>query len=339
MSDNISNNDDIKSNVNATDADTNITDNDNIATHNMMKIPAPAVFSIAMNGTEHNGLTPKRLAKRLQRFLDSIDAADASYDVDYISASSYGGVCEALAESYAYGEQIRGSIETVVNGDIEYGQAARKLCDGFMDEYDAFKRSHPDNSALDAISRADRIVVVKRTYIGSESTTTASFVIKVFEIARAATAEKRMSEAKAITSGLRTAFGIGENDSNAITVTADGSLKHSPFAVLSNWVDKHIDADHDVLRLVAIGTGVGAIASAITGSASAVAWLVVSALFWIAYHLGDFGGNGLVLDMIFKLDSVGMLAGQPRVTLRYSHTMVYFLVAIIILSLMYPLLF
>lgn len=319
----------------------NVNDNmsngtDDTKTDSASKVPAPAVFSASMNGSSFIGLQPKRLAKRLQRMFDSVDIPNASFDVDYISAEAYGSVCEALAESYTYGEQIRGSLNTVINSSLEYGQAARRFCDGFMDEYDAFKRTHPDNSARDAVSRADRIVIVKRDYSNESGQETASFTIKVFEIARTATAEKRMAEAKAITSGLRVAFGVVNGDENGIAVTVYGTVKHSPFSALFNWSDRHIDSDHDVIHLVAIGTGFGAVVSAVIGNASVLSWVIVSAMFWLAYHLGDFGGNGLVLDMIFKLDSVGLLASQPRVTLRYSNISMYLLAAVIILSFLYP---
>lgn len=298
------------------------------------------VFTISIGKHEYNGLSPKRLAKRLQKILDTFQSDNVSYDVDYISAESYGHVCEEINESYTYANQINGSLETVINGSTDYGTEARKLCDGFMNEYDAFKRTHPDDSANDAISRADRIVILRRTYqTFDDSRVAVSFAIKTFEIARTASAEKRMSEANAITAGIKSAFGINGNDENMnISVTIDGAVHRSPLSFLRNTVSSHIDSDHDVLRLVAIGTGIGAIASAIVGSSGVLAWFVVSAMFWVAYHLGDFGGDGLVLDMIFKLDSVGLLAAQPRVTLRYSHTMLYVLLFAIVIALLYPLL-
>ena len=290
----------------------------------------PASFTVSMGGKRKGGLTTKRLAKRLQRLLDSVAVTGVSYDVDYVSASAYGAVCEALDESCTYAEQ--GIFETVIGSGSSYGGSVRKFCDGFMDEYDAFKRDHADASASHAVSAYDRIVVVRRIIAGNSDSTAAVFTVKVLGFSRSADAAVRMAEAKAATDGLREAFGIGDGDSEVpITVEVDGSVRRSPLRFLSDFVDGHIDSDHDVIRLVAIGTTIG------TGGAGTVPWMVVAAMFWIAYHLGDFGGDGLVLDMILKLDSVGLLVSQPNVTLRHSNTTLYLLIAIVILGLLYPL--
>lgn len=295
----------------------------------------PASFSVSMGGKSKGGLTPKRLARRLQHMLDSVGADGVSYDVDYVSASAYGAVCEALDESCMYAEQ--GVFETVIGSGSSYGDSVRKFCDGFMDEYDAFKRGHAGASASDAVSAYDRIVVVRRIISGNSDSTAAVFTVKVLCFSRFADAAARMAEAKAATDGLREAFGISEGDSGVpITVDVDGSVHRSPLRSLLDRVDGHIDSDHDVIRLVAIGSTIGAVVSALTGGSGMLPWMVVAAMFWIAYHLGDFGGDGLVLDMILKLDSVGLLVSQPNVTLRHSNTTLYLLIAIVILSLLYP---
>ena len=315
----------------------NMDGNETNGTH-AAEVPSrcPASFAVSMGGKRKGGLTPKRLARRLQRLLDSVAIAGVSYDVDYVSASAYGTVCEALDESCTYAEQ--GIFETVIGSGSSYGGSVRKFCDGFMDEYDAFKRDHADASASDAVSAYDRIVVVRRIIAGDSDSTAAVFTVKVLGFSRSADAAARMAEAKAATDGLREAFGIGEGDSEVpITVEVDGSVRRSLLRSLSDFVDGHIDSDHDVIRLVAIGTTIGAIISALTGGAGTVPWMVVAAMFWIAYHLGDFGGDGLVLDMILKLDSVGLLVSQPNVTLRHSNTTLYLLIAIVILGLLYPL--
>lgn len=296
----------------------------------------PASFAVSMGGKRKGGLTPKRLARRLQRLLDSVGADGVSYDVDYVSASAYGAVCEALDESCSYAEQ--GVFETVIGSGSSYGDSVRKFCDGFMDEYDAFKRDHAEAKASDAVSAYDRIVVVRRMVDAKADSPSASFTVKVFGFARSAGAADRMSEARAVTDGLHEAFGIGDGDSDVpITVDVDGSVRRSPLRSLLDRVDGHIDSDHDVIRLVAIGSTIGAVISALTGGTGTLPWMVVAAMFWIAYHLGDFGGDGLVLDMILKLDSVGLLVSQPNVTLRHSNTTLYLLIAIVILSLLYPL--
>ena len=296
----------------------------------------PASFAVSMGGKRKGGLTPKRLARRLQRLLDSVGSDGVSYDVDYVSASAYGAVCEALDESCSYAEQ--GVFETVIGSGSSYGDSVRKFCDGFMDEYDAFKRGHAEASASDAVSAYDRIVVVRRMVDAKADSPSASFTVKVFGFARSAGAADRMSEARNVTDGLREAFGIGAGESGSpISVDVDGSVHRSPLRSLLDRVDGHIDSDHDVIRLVAIGSTVGAVISALTGGAGTVPWMVVAAMFWIAYHLGDFGGDGLVLDMILKLDSVGLLVSQPNVTLRHSNTTLYLLIVIVILGLLYPL--
>lgn len=296
----------------------------------------PASFAVSMGGKSKGGLTPKRLAKRLQRLLDSVGADGVSYDVDYVSASAYGAVCEALDESCLYAEQ--GVFETVIGSGPSYGDSVRKFCDGFMDEYDAFKRDHADVSASDAVSAYDRIVVVRRIVDANADSLSASFTVKVLGFSRSADAAARMAEAKAATDGLREAFGIGEGGSGVpIAVDVDGSVRRSPLRSLLDRVDGHIDSDHDVIRLVAIGSTVGAVVSALTGGSGMLPWMVVAAMFWIAYHLGDFGGDGLVLDMILKLDSVGLLVSQPNVTLRHSNTTLYLLIAIVVLAFLYPL--
>ena len=315
----------------------NMDGNETNGTHTAETPPrCPASFAVSMGGKRKGALTPKRLARRLQRLLDSVAIAGVSYDVDYVSASAYGTVCEALDESCTYAEQ--GIFETVIGSGSSYGGSVRKFCDGFMDEYDAFKRDHADASASDAVSAYDRIVVVRRIIAGDSDSTAAVFTVKVLGFSRSADAAARMAEAKAATDGLREAFGIGEGDSEVpITVEVDGSVRRSLLRSLSDFVDGHIDSDHDVIRLVAIGTTIGAIISALTGGAGTVPLMVVAAMFWIAYHLGDFGGDGLVLDMILKLDSVGLLVSQPNVTLRHSNTTLYLLIAIVILGLLYPL--
>lgn len=296
----------------------------------------PALFSVSMGGKRKGGLTPKRLARRLQRMLDSVGADGVSYDVDYVSASAYGAVCEALDESCTYAEQ--GVFETVIGSGSSYGDSVRKFCDGFMDEYDAFKRDHADASASDAVSAYDRIVVVRRVIDANPDSPSASFTVKVLGFSRSADAAERMAEAKTATDGLREAFGIGEGGSGVpIAVDVDGSVRRSPLRSLLDRVDGHIDSDHDVIRLVAIGSTIGAVVSALTGGSGMLPWMVVAAMFWIAYHLGDFGGDGLVLDMILKLDSVGLLVSQPNVTLRHSNTTLYLLVAIVVLAFLYPL--
>lgn len=295
----------------------------------------PASFAVSMGGKRKGGLTPKRLAKRLQCLLDSVGADGVSYDVDYVSASAYGAVCEALDESCLYAEQ--GVFETVIGSGSSYGDSVRKFCDGFMDEYDTFKRGHADASASDAVSAYDRIVVVRRMIDANADSPSASFTVKVFGFARSAGAADRMSEARDVTDGLREAFGIGADESGApISVDVDGSVRRSPLRSLLDRVDGHIDSDHDVIRLVAIGSTIGAVVSALTGSSGMLPWMVVAAMFWIAYHLGDFGGDGLVLDMILKLDSVGLLVSQPNVTLRHSNTTLYLLVAVVVLAFLYP---